>query len=191
MWTLEPDGQIQILITQLPAVWLWASYLTSLGLSFLPINMAEILIPSDIESEIRIQVQVVYVGNGSRKHTLGNGEMRKGKKKAHKICVITPVITAGNRELRDWVPKRTHIYPATGGKESEDYCLALEVCFCVIYSLCLSHMCSQELPHVLSTVCRDECTQVMWVGHHKHLLGHIAISHGVIQRMKWVYTYRH
>lgn len=73
--------------------------MTSLDLRFLPIKMAEILIPSDIESDVRIQVRVVYLGNVSRKHSLGNREVREGREKANRRCVIKPFTTVGNREL--------------------------------------------------------------------------------------------
>ena len=61
--------------------------------------MAEIEIPSDIELEIRIQVQVVYLGNVSRKHRLGNGQVKEEGRKPTKDMFSKPVTTVGNREL--------------------------------------------------------------------------------------------
>lgn len=50
--------------------------------------MAEIEIPSDIEFEIRIQVQLVYLGNASREHRLGNGQVKEGREKANRRRVF-------------------------------------------------------------------------------------------------------
>lgn len=46
------------------------------------------LIPSNTDSDIVIQVQTVYLGNVSGKHGLEDGEVREGKEKVSKGCFI-------------------------------------------------------------------------------------------------------
>ena len=148
---------------QLPAVWLWARYITSLGFSFLPIKMAEIEIPSDIEFEIRIQVQVVYLENVSRKHRLGNGQVKEGREKANRRHVFKTSYHSGKQGTRGMSIEETSIYSTTGVKTLKNLslsCWRLLLCYLLSGASHLSRAWAKYIPKAREekpSLCRCDC----------------------------------